>query len=65
MRWLTDRRAEDLGPRTRQIGAHADRTQIRNTLHGLPSLRGTIGIRKLGHSNQIVGYTKERLYLYI
>lgn len=51
MRWLTDGRAEDLGSRARQIGAYADGTQIWDTLHGLPSLRGAIGVWEFGHGD--------------
>lgn len=65
VRRLADGRAEDLGPGARQTGAHADGTQVWDTLHGLSSLRRATGVRKFGHGDQIVGYKEERLHFHV
>jgi len=51
MRWLTDGCVEDLGLGACQVGAHADGTQIRDTLHGLPSLWGAASVWEFGYGD--------------
>lgn len=63
--WFTDGCIENLGFGACQTSADVDGAQIRHTLHGLSSLRWVTGIRKSGHCDQVVGHSKEGLYLYL